>query len=89
MDEWRRMCSVLGMDPENREDYSVRLSRRNLNTALVRQFNNIYGEDAADLAEWQNLCRKVNIAVPTTLHECQEVRTSHSQHTTSADVEPK
>lgn len=63
----------MGFDPEDREEYFVRKSRRDLRTAMVRQFNFKYGEDASNLVAWQALCREVDIDVPETLHECEEV----------------
>lgn len=77
MDEWRRMCNELGLNPDDTSKYEVRVQKRELKTALVRQFNIKYGMDVNDLAAWQNLCRTVDIPVPDTLYECQEVRTYH------------
>lgn len=72
--EWQRLCRFLGVDPEDNDQYLVRATRRNIRTALVRQFNHRYGEDASDLAAWQALCLVAGIAIPPTLEECEEVR---------------
>lgn len=77
MREWRRLCAFLDVDPEDNDEFLVRETKRNLRTAMVRQFNARYGEDADDLAAWQALCLRVDIPVPDTLAECQEVRTGH------------
>lgn len=73
--EWRRLCEEhLDIDPDDNDIYEVRETKRKLRTAMVRQFNATFGEDADDLDAWQALCRKVDISVPDTLEECQQVR---------------
>lgn len=62
-----------GYDPEDHDEFFVRDSRRNLRTAMVRQFNAKYGEDAYSVEAWQTLCRTVDIEVPDTLDECRKV----------------
>lgn len=72
--EWERLCWYLGVDPDNRDVWAVRELTRQLNGAMVRQFNTRFGCDAEKLAAWQALCRYVDVPVPGTLRECQEVR---------------
>lgn len=78
MKEFQRLCRHRGLDPEDKEDSDVRHLRGKLRTAMVRQFNGIYGTDEDDLNAWQALCRRVDIPVPDTVAECEEaIRGTH------------
>jgi hypothetical protein len=44
-----------------------------LKTALVVEFNQIYGTNDKDISAWQALCRVIGIPVEDTLKECQKV----------------
>lgn len=65
------MCDVFGWDSG---DYEMREERRKFKSAMVQQFNNLYGTDEKDLNSWQNLCHILNIdPMPEGLKECREV----------------
>ena len=47
---------------------------RKFKSAMVQQFNDLYGTDEEDLNSWQNLCHILNIElVPEGLKECHKV----------------
>ncbi|KZV92924.1 hypothetical protein EXIGLDRAFT_613735, partial [Exidia glandulosa HHB12029] len=73
VEEWRRFCA-------DYLHYLVRDSRRNLRTAMFRQFNERFGEDDDDVLAWQALCFKVDIAVPDDIAECKKVRPGCISH---------
>lgn len=65
------MCDDFEWDSD---DYEMREARRTFKSAMVQQFNNLYGTDEEDLNSWQNLCHILNIKpVPEGLKECREV----------------
>ena len=65
------MCDVFGWDTE---DYEMREARRNFKSAIVQQFNGLYGTDVNDLNAWQELCHVLDIEpVPESLEGCREV----------------
>jgi hypothetical protein len=69
--EFNRMCDAFEWDSE---DYEMREARRQFKSAMVQQFNDLYGTDEEDLNSWQNLCRILNIdPVPEGLKECRKV----------------
>ena len=69
--EFDRMCDDFEWDSD---DYEMREARRNFKSAMVQQFNNLYGTDEEDLNSWQNLCHILHIVpVPLGLKECREV----------------
>lgn len=54
--------------------------RASLQRAVVRQFNEIYGEDEASLEGWQELCRTMRIdPIPESVDECREVTSGRLQ----------
>jgi hypothetical protein len=58
------------------DDFEFREARRNFKSAMVQQFNSLYGTDENNLSSWQNLCRVLNIhPIPERLKDCREVRT--------------
>ncbi|KAG9238508.1 hypothetical protein BJ875DRAFT_502020 [Amylocarpus encephaloides] len=66
--EFNRMCDEFEWD-----------TKRKFKSAVVQQFNNLYGSGVEDLHSWQNLCHVLNIkSVPDRLKECREqVRQTH------------
>ena len=49
-------------------------AREKLGDALTKQFNNVYGTDVNDIANWQLLCRVLGISpVSEDLDECRHV----------------
>lgn len=65
------MCDDFEWDSD---DYEMREARRNFKSAMVQQFNDLYGTDEEDLNSWQNLCHILNIEpVPEGLKQCREV----------------
>lgn len=66
------MCDKFGWD---NDDYEMREARRKFKSAMVQQFNDLYGTDKEDLISWQKLCHILNIEpVPEELKKCREVR---------------
>jgi hypothetical protein len=56
------------------DDYDMREAQRNFKSAMVQQFNDLYGTDQNDLEAWRRLCRVLNIdPVPNGMKECREV----------------
>ena len=54
--------------------YRILEARRMFKSAMVQQFNDLYGTDEEDLNSWQNLCHILNIEpAPEGLKECREV----------------
>ena len=47
------MCDEFGWDSD---DYEMRKARRRFKSAMVQEFNFLYGTDKGDLASWQKLC---------------------------------
>ncbi|KAF8848879.1 hypothetical protein BDZ45DRAFT_605233 [Acephala macrosclerotiorum] len=74
--EFSRMCDEFGWYIE---DYEMRNAKRNFKSAMVQQFNDLYGTDMNDLDSWHKLCRILNIEpIPEGLKECREqVRQTH------------
>ena len=45
-----------------------------LQTALVLQFNDIYGDDETDANSWKELCKTMDIRpMPRNMKECKQV----------------
>ena len=64
------MCDDFEWDSD---DYEMRAARREFKSAMVQQFNSLYGTDEDDLNSWQNLCHVLNIEpAPDRLKECRE-----------------
>ena len=56
-------------------DKAKRRARRALKTAMVEQFNQMYGRDANDLASWQHLCIALGVEqAPRKVASCKRVR---------------
>jgi hypothetical protein len=69
--EFNRMCDKFQWGPEH---YLFRAARRNFKTAMVKQFNDLYGTDENDLEAWQKLCRIMRIRpVSQDLEDCRVV----------------
>jgi hypothetical protein len=70
------MCELFGWDDE---DFEMRQARRKFKSAMVQQFNQVYGTDEGDMLSWQALCRILNIEpIPEDLKECRKVSVNHS-----------
>ncbi|KAH6667241.1 hypothetical protein B0J14DRAFT_603024 [Halenospora varia] len=68
--EFNRMCDDFEWDSGN---YEMRAARREFKSAMVQQFNHLYGIDEEDLNSWHNLCKVLKIEpVPEDLTECRE-----------------
>ena len=75
MTEWRRLCQHLGIDPDDNDEYRVRETKRQLRTAMVLQFNDMYGTSVDDLQAWRRLFEAIGIEpVPGRMKEYREVR---------------
>jgi hypothetical protein len=61
--EFYRMCDHFSWDRDNRERKDA---HADFKTALVQQFNTVYGTDDTILETWQGLCRALNIEPPPT-----------------------
>jgi hypothetical protein len=69
--EFYRMCDDFEWDTD---DYEMRDARRKFKSAMVQQFNNLYGTDQDDLNAWQTLCHFLKIEpVPEGLKKCRQV----------------
>lgn len=69
------MCDEFEWDSD---DYEMREARREFKSAMVQQFNNIYGTDVEELNSWHNLCHILDITpAPNKLKECREVSICH------------
>lgn len=70
------MCGFFGWYKDEEE---MRDAKELFKTAMVKQFNDIYGTDPENLESWQKLCHVLNIEpVPTRLAECRKsVRQTH------------
>ncbi|KAI0089525.1 hypothetical protein BDY19DRAFT_108732 [Irpex rosettiformis] len=69
MGQFRRLASQEDWSPKKR-----RKEKRALQTALVLQFNDTYGENEAEIANWQGLCRAMRIdPIPETVAECKKL----------------
>ena len=69
------MCDYFRWDRDNRERKDA---HDDFKTALVQQFNTVYGTDDTILETWQGLCRALNVAPPpTSAAEAKVVRTSY------------
>jgi hypothetical protein len=70
--EFNRMCNEFGWDVD---DYKMHDAKRGFKSAMVQEFNDIYGTDETEIETWQHLCRILNIyPVPTSLKGCRKVR---------------
>ena len=49
--------------------------KKALQTALVLQFNDIYGESESDMDNWEELCNAMDVdPMPRTVKQCKRVR---------------
>ncbi|TGO80860.1 hypothetical protein BPOR_1611g00020 [Botrytis porri] len=68
--EFNRLCSHFNWDDD---DYNMREAKRKFKSAMVQEFNVIYGTDEKNLGLWQKLCYVLNIEpVPESLNECRK-----------------
>lgn len=84
--EFYRMCDFFGWE---RAADERRYAHDGFKTALVQQFNAIYGTDASDIKSWVGLCTVLGVKpLPGTLEEATKVSNSYStarigMHTTT------
>ena len=68
------MCEYFQWEKDNRERKEA---HNDFKTALVQQFNVVYGTDGTRLETWQGLCRALNVhPLPTNAAEAVTVSTS-------------
>ena len=57
------------------KEYEMRGARRKFKSAMVQQFNDLYGTDEEHLLSWQKLFHVLNIEpVPEELKKCRQVK---------------
>jgi hypothetical protein len=60
-----------GWEPQSEQ---LRREADDLRSAIVHEFNHIYGTDENDLVAWQTLCREVRVSpIPSTIPDCRRV----------------
>lgn len=65
------MCDTFNWDED---DYAMRKARRNFKSAMVQEFNCLYGSDENDLESWHALGRIINIRdMPQGVKACRLV----------------
>jgi hypothetical protein len=70
--QFYRMCDFFGWDGDDPERQDA---REDFKTALVHQFNSIYGKDVHDLEPWRRLCLTLEISpIPDNVKDAQKVR---------------
>ena len=73
--EFYRLCDFLGWD---REDPERKEAHENFKTALVLQFNSVYGTDVHDMEPWRRLCLELEICpLPNCASDAQKVRSDY------------
>ena len=66
--EFGRLARAQQWSDEARDQY-----REDFQTAMVHQFNQVYGTDENDIGAWQALCARLGVEeVPETLAECRK-----------------
>lgn len=74
--EFDRLCDDFGWCNDDDELWEA---RRDFKSAMVQQFNSLYGTDEEDLNAWHGLCRILNIEpIPERLNQCRRVSYPHS-----------
>ncbi|KIW83229.1 hypothetical protein Z517_02474 [Fonsecaea pedrosoi CBS 271.37] len=69
--EFYRMCDEFGWNKRQDEKEEA---MENFKSAMVQQFNDLYGTDGDDLNAWQSLCHVLNIVpMPVGLNDCRKV----------------
>jgi len=69
------MCQDFGWD---RDSFEMQEEREEFKSAMVRQFNDLYGTDENDLSSWQALCHILRIVpAPTSVYMCRRVSIFH------------
>ncbi|KAI9780694.1 MAG: hypothetical protein M1816_002772 [Peltula sp. TS41687] len=70
-EEFYRMCDLFGWD---REDFERVAAHDDFKTALVRQFNCLYGTEVDDIQSWRGLCLALQIyPLPDKIVEAKKV----------------
>ena len=71
MQEYYRMCDFFEWD---RDDPDREDAREEFRTAMVQEFNSLYGKDVDDISAWQELCQIVHIfPIPDDIKICRQV----------------
>lgn len=72
--EFYRMCDYFNWD---RDDFDRQNAHDEFKTALVHQFNSIYGTDVNDVESWRKLCLALDIVpLPNGLEQSRKVSSS-------------
>ena len=72
------MCDYFQWEKDNRDRKDA---HDDFKTALVQQFNTVYGTDDTRLETWQGLCRALNVdPLPTNATEAVVVSASENAH---------
>ncbi|KAI0723361.1 hypothetical protein C8Q76DRAFT_767296 [Earliella scabrosa] len=72
MTQFYNMCDYFGRQRESKAEEKA-TARKQLQDAMVLQFNGMYGTAVNDPKAWQSLCRALEIEpVPDTLKDCRE-----------------
>lgn len=67
--QFNELCRCYGWEGEARLN-----ALEDLKTAVVEQFNEIYGQDPNDIKAWRNLCEILRVSpIPRNLSDCREV----------------
>ena len=69
--EFYRMCDHFGWASDDAEKKEASFAFK---TAMVHQFNTLYGTDENDIESWRKLCLAVDIPAPEGLQACRKVR---------------
>ncbi|MCJ1377447.1 hypothetical protein MMC17_000542 [Xylographa soralifera] len=73
--EFYRMCDQFGWDSDDEEKKEASFAFK---TAMVHQFNTLYGTDVNDIESWRKLCLALDITPPEGLQACRKaVRKLH------------
>ncbi len=67
--QFHRLAKQKHWDEDEHKD-----ERKALQTALVLQFNDTYGEEETDIHGWQKLCHAIDVdPMPGSVTECKKV----------------
>ena len=70
--EFKRLCKEYRWEKDGREEKAARYE---LNVAMVKEFNSLYGSDQKDIKNWYKLCHVLRIEpAPNTVKKCSAVR---------------
>ena len=69
--EFYRMCGHFAWDRDSADKKEASLAFK---TAMVHEFNTLYGTDVNDIESWRKLCLAVDITPPEGLQACRKVK---------------